>query len=106
MLRRVFCFASHVMCSSSCSLCVGFSWYQRRVPTFVVTVQVPKLVLSHILLMPYYRSMATHSPLPPEIWDRTPREAQEYILALKARVASLEATVQDLLERLQQDSRT
>ncbi len=45
-------------------------------------------------------------PLPPDIWDRTPREAQDYILALAARVAALEATVQDLLERLQQNSRT
>ena len=56
--------------------------------------------------MPYDRSMATHSPLPPEIWRRTPREAQDYILALAARVAALEATVQELLERVQQDSRT
>lgn len=45
-------------------------------------------------------------PLPPDIWDRTPREAQDYILALAARVAALEATVQDLLERVQQHSRT
>lgn len=56
--------------------------------------------------MPYDRSMATHLPLPPEIWRRTPREAQDYILALEARVAALEATVQELLERVQQDSRT
>lgn len=50
--------------------------------------------------------MATHPPVPPEIWDRTPREAQESILALAARVAALEATVQELMERLQHDSRT
>jgi transposase len=50
--------------------------------------------------------MATHRPLPSGIWDRTPPEAQAYILALEARVAALEATVQELLERLQQDSRT
>lgn len=50
--------------------------------------------------------MATPSSLPPEIWARTPHEAQEYILALEARVATLEATVQDLMERLHQDSRT
>lgn len=56
--------------------------------------------------MPYDRPMATQLPLPPEIWHRTPREAQEYILALEARVASLEATVQELMERVQQDSRT
>lgn len=56
--------------------------------------------------MPYDRSMAMHLPLPPEIWHRTPREAQDYILALEARVAALEATVQELRERVQQDSRT
>jgi transposase len=56
--------------------------------------------------MPYDRSMAAHPPLPPEIWHRTPREAQDYILALEARVAALEATVQELMERVQQDSRT
>lgn len=56
--------------------------------------------------MPYDRLMATQPPLPPEIWNRTPREAQEYILALEARVAVLEATVQELRERIQQDSRT
>jgi transposase len=50
--------------------------------------------------------MATHPSLPSELWERTPREVQEYILALEARVAALEATVQELLERLRQDSRT
>lgn len=50
--------------------------------------------------------MATSPPLPSEIWERTPREAQEYILALEARVAALEASVQELRERLRQDSRT
>lgn len=50
--------------------------------------------------------MTTHRPLPSDIWDRTPPEAQAYILALEARVAALETTVQELLERLQQDSRT
>jgi transposase len=50
--------------------------------------------------------MTTHRPLPSDIWDRTPPEAQAYILALEARVAALEATVQELMERLQQDSRT
>src|SRR5512134_1689633 len=56
--------------------------------------------------MPYDCPMATHLPLPPAICHRTPREAQEYILALESRVASLEATVQELIERVQQDSRT
>ncbi|HEY5869483.1 MAG TPA: IS66 family transposase [Candidatus Tectomicrobia bacterium] len=50
--------------------------------------------------------MATHPSLPSELWDRTPREVQDHILALEARVAALEATVQELMERLQQDSRT
>ena len=56
--------------------------------------------------MTYDRLMATHPSIPPELWDRTPREVQDYILALEARVAAIEATVQELLERLQQDSRT
>jgi transposase len=71
-----------------------------------VTVQVSIFVLSHSLVIPYDRSMATHPPLSSEIWHRTPREAQDYILALEARVAALEATVQELLERVQQNSRT
>ena len=57
--------------------------------------------------------MDTKSPLPPEVWEHTPVEAQEYIRALEARVAMLEtivqrlqATVQHLTARLQQDSRT
>jgi hypothetical protein len=50
--------------------------------------------------------MDTTPPLPPEIWDRTPPEAQEYILELEARVTTLEVTVQDLMARLHQDSRT
>ena len=56
--------------------------------------------------MPYDRLMATHPSLPSELWNRTPHEVQDYILALETRVATLEATVQDLMERLQQDSRT
>jgi len=50
--------------------------------------------------------MDTKPPLPPEIWERTPPEAQAYILHLEARVATLETTVQALLEQLHQDSRT
>ena len=50
--------------------------------------------------------MDTKPPLPPESWAHTPPEVQEYILHLEARVATLEATVQHLLERLRQDSRT
>jgi transposase len=57
--------------------------------------------------------MDAKSPLPPEVWERTPVEAQAYVRALEARVTALaaavqrlEATVQHLTERLQQDSRT
>jgi transposase len=64
------------------------------------------LVLPHSLWMPYDRLMTTHPSVPSALWDRTPREVQEYILALEARVAALEATVQELMERWQQDSRT
>jgi transposase len=42
----------------------------------------------------------------PDIWERTPPEAQAYIRALEARVAALEATVQQLREQLEQTSRT
>ncbi|HZM22847.1 MAG TPA: DUF6444 domain-containing protein, partial [Anaerolineales bacterium] len=44
-------------------------------------------------------------PLPSDLWDRIPPEAQAYIEALVARVTVLEATVQELTERTQQDSR-
>jgi transposase len=49
--------------------------------------------------------MNTPPPLPPELWEQTPIAVQEYIRTLAARVAALEATVQRLLECLQQDSR-
>src|SRR5215475_6520310 len=49
--------------------------------------------------------MNTPPPFPPELWEQTPGAVQEYIRALEARVAAFEATVQQLLERLQQDSR-
>jgi transposase len=41
-----------------------------------------------------------------ELWECTPPEVQAYLRALEARVAVLEATVQQLQEQLQQDSRT
>jgi transposase len=50
--------------------------------------------------------MDTAIPLPPEIWERIPPEAQAYIRALESRVAALEATVQQLREQVQQTSRT
>src|SRR5215471_11550568 len=48
--------------------------------------------------------MNTMGPFPPEVWEQTPVAVREYIHTLEARVAVLEATVQRLLERLQQDS--
>jgi len=48
--------------------------------------------------------MNTTPPFPPELWEQTPLAVREYIRTLEARVAALEATVQHLLERLQQDS--
>ncbi|ETW98034.1 MAG: hypothetical protein ETSY2_43490 [Candidatus Entotheonella gemina] len=39
--------------------------------------------------------METQSPLPSDIWDRTPPEARAYIEALVARVDALEAMVKD-----------
>ena len=50
--------------------------------------------------------MDSQIPLPPEIWEHTPPEAQAYIRALERRVAVLEATVQALREQVQQTSRT
>lgn len=44
--------------------------------------------------------------LPPEIWDRTPPEAQALLVSLATRVATLAATVHALTEQLHQDSRT
>jgi transposase len=44
--------------------------------------------------------------LSPEVWERIPPEAQAYIRVLEARVAALEATVQQLQEQLQQNSQT
>ena len=49
--------------------------------------------------------MEPQPSLPPDLWDRTPPEVQADLEALIARVAALEATVKDLTEQLQQDSR-
>ena len=48
--------------------------------------------------------MNTTPPFPPELWEQTPIAVRAYIRTLEARVAALEATIQQLLERLQQDS--
>lgn len=48
--------------------------------------------------------MNTTPPFPPELWEQTPLAVREYIRTLEVRVAELEATVQRLLERLQQNS--
>jgi transposase len=48
--------------------------------------------------------MNTTPPFPPELWEQTPLAVREYIRTLEARVAVLEATVQQWLERRQQDS--
>jgi Family of unknown function (DUF6444) len=64
--------------------------------------------------------MHSETPLSPEVWERTPPEAQAYIRAIEAQVGALEVTVQRLeaaprqleamiqrlREQLQQDSRT
>jgi transposase len=44
--------------------------------------------------------------LSPEVWERIPPEAQAYIRALEARVAALEAMVQQLRDQRQQNSHT
>jgi transposase len=56
--------------------------------------------------------MDTHPPLPPELWEHTPPVAQEMILAqgtalaqLRAEVAQLKATVEELTQRLGRNSR-
>jgi transposase len=58
------------------------------------------------------RSMDAHPPLPPEIWEHTPPGAQEIILApaamlaqLRAEVAQLKATIEELAQRLGRHSR-
>ena len=49
--------------------------------------------------------MATPTALPPDIWRRTPPEAQAYMRALEARVAALEGILQALQAQLKQTSR-
>jgi transposase len=70
-------------------------------------------LLASVNVLYYPAAMDTKPSLPPEVWERTPVEAQEYIRVLEARIAMLasiverlQATVQQLTERVQQDSRT
>jgi transposase len=56
--------------------------------------------------------MDAQPPLPPEIWEQTPPAAQELIVAqaaalgqLRAEVAQLKATVEELAQRLRQNLR-
>jgi transposase len=55
--------------------------------------------------MAYPVAMDTLPALSHEVWKRTPPEAQAYIRALEARVATLEGMVQTLQEQLHQNSR-
>src|SRR3989441_7547162 len=55
--------------------------------------------------MAYPIAMETLPALSHEVWKRTPPEAQAYIRALEARVATLEGMIQALQEQLNQTSR-
>src|SRR5262252_6313385 len=55
--------------------------------------------------MAYPVAMDTLPALSHEVWKRTPAEAQAYIRALEARVATLEGMVQTFQEQLHQSSR-
>jgi transposase len=55
--------------------------------------------------MAYPVAMDTLPALSHEVWKRTPPEAQAYMRALEARVATLEGMVQTLQEQLHQSSR-
>ena len=50
--------------------------------------------------------MNAKRPFSQALWDQTPAAVQDYLEALEARVAALEALVQQMREQLQQDSRT
>src|SRR2546427_13256923 len=56
------------------------------------------------LHMAYPTTMETLAALPPDIWARTPPEAQAYIRVLEVRVAALESEMQALHAQLQQTS--
>ena len=59
-------------------------------------------MLTGVDLLYHPAALDPKPPLPPEMWERTPAEAQDYIRALEARVAVLEAMVQRLQAALQQ----
>src|SRR5438034_10984149 len=70
-----------------------------------VSVQVMKTsFLRARLHMAYPTTMETLAALPPDIWARTPPEAQAYIRVLEVRVAALESEMQALHAQLQQTS--
>jgi transposase len=50
--------------------------------------------------------MSANLPFSQALWDQTPVVVQDYVRALEARIAALEATVRHLTEQLRQDSRT
>jgi transposase len=54
--------------------------------------------------MAYLVAMDTPAALPRDVWERTPPEAQAYMRALEARVATLEGMMQALQEQLNQTS--
>jgi transposase len=49
-------------------------------------------------------SQSPKVPLPPELWDTLPKEVQELVLAMQARIEQLEGRVQELEARLGQNS--
>ena len=55
--------------------------------------------------MAYPAAMETLPALSHEVWERTPPEAQAYIRALEARVATLEGMMEAVQEQLTQTSR-
>src|SRR5712691_9849208 len=55
--------------------------------------------------MAYPVTMEPSPALPPDIWERTPPEAQAYIQTLEARVETLASIVHTLQEQLNQTSR-
>jgi transposase len=61
--------------------------------------------LRSYLRMAYPAAMETLPALSHEVWERTPPEAQAYIRALEARVATLEGMMETVQEQLTQTSR-